>query len=593
MDGDEASREALTRVLSTSGYVPIAARSVDDARAVLQDRRHPPPAAVVVHLSWSTADHLRLVRELRRQEASRAAGETGEAAGPRRLPPRVPVLVVGGQLTPQERLAALEAGADDVLTKPVAPSELLACVRRHLQARRTEGEAYRRAARLRALHDASLLLAAPVAATPEAVASLLGSIISGAVACLGGRDGRLVLADDPAWQDLVPGTDPADGLIRVEQQRRLHRVRWRPDETTQHVLATGELLAISHTLVGDGFGPYPHLAERGIGSFVLAPLRAGGRTLGVLTVSFREPGELDDEDREVLELFAAHAAMALERVRLLLVERERQAQTARLVATLAQQEAEAAALRDLDRLKNELLSTVSHELRTPLTVIYGYAQRLQARATVLDAATIAEMGGRIQASAARLKRLIDDLLDFASLERQALRLQLEPFDLVALLREVVAGFRQQPGGRRLQTRLPTHLPVYADRARVAQVVSNLLVNALTYALTGRVTVRAMPDGTVARVEVRDRGPGIAPEEQARVWQKFVRGTQVARFDLAPGSGIGLALVKALVEAQGGRVGLESTPGRGACFWFELPLSAAPVSPASPAAPIASTASASE
>jgi signal transduction histidine kinase len=119
--------------------------------------------------------------------------------------------------------------------------------------------------------------------------------------------------------------------------------------------------------------------------------------------------------------------------------------------------------------------------------------------------------------------------------------------------------------------------------RVAQAVYNLLANAQKYAPEGPITLRAelvqsqsgdLPD--TVRVEVEDHGPGISPEEQPRVWQKFYRGRDVSGLNLAPGAGIGLAIVKALVEAQQGHVGLESRPGQGAHFWIELPAAEGPL-----------------
>ncbi len=173
----------------------------------------------------------------------------------------------------------------------------------------------RGAERLRALHEAALELAAPVPAEPAAIAALLSRIAERAVADVDGYDGRLVLAEDPAWGDLVPGSRPADGYILLDHTGRLSRTPQRVEGATLHVLATGETVCVDDTLAETPFGRYPQLAEAGIRSFVLVPLRASGRILGVLGVSFRVPGPLPPPDREALHLFAAHAAAALERVR--------------------------------------------------------------------------------------------------------------------------------------------------------------------------------------------------------------------------------------------------------------------------------------
>jgi signal transduction histidine kinase len=230
----------------------------------------------------------------------------------------------------------------------------------------------------------------------------------------------------------------------------------------------------------------------------------------------------------------------------------------------------------LDRLKDELLSTISHELRTPLTVIHGYSQRLAARARHLSPERVEASARAIAASSAQLTRLVGDLLDFERMQRGEVQVEVAEFDLAAALRNLLQELRQRAGGERLEGQIPPLLLVHGDRERARQIVTNLVENALKYALEGPIVLRATRRenlsgaGRVVRVEVIDHGPGIPQREQARVWEKFFRGSDVAGFNRVPGSGIGLAVVKALVEAQAGRVGLESTPGQGATFWFELP-----------------------
>jgi signal transduction histidine kinase len=356
------------------------------------------------------------------------------------------------------------------------------------------------------------------------------------------------------------------------------------------VLATGEFVSVPDTrrpleaVAGGGgagpaardalrpsrFGVYPQLAGRGVRAFAVAPLGVGGRVLGALAVNFARPGPLREGDREVLELFAAHAAAALERARL---AAERRAAR----RDLAAREAEAAALRELDRLKNEFVSTISHELRTPLTVVHGYAQLLTERARALNPAAVAAHAGRILAATTQLARLVQDLLEFARLERGEVAVHPQDGDLVPVLRATLTDLQRQAGGERLVAELPPSLPARADPMRVAQAVANLLDNALKYAPEGPIVLRGRPAEGAARavrVEVEDQGPGIPPAEQPRVWERFFRGAGVAELHPARGSGIGLAVVKAVVEAQAGRVGLESAPGRGARFWIELPAAGA-------------------
>jgi signal transduction histidine kinase len=255
---------------------------------------------------------------------------------------------------------------------------------------------------------------------------------------------------------------------------------------------------------------------------------------------------------------------------------------------LARHETQEAALRDLDRHKDELLATVAHELRTPLTVIQGYAEWLQLQMQVPartpprpgaagapEGAALERSATAIRTSSAHLARVVQDLADFGRAERGGVTVEPADVDLAPVLDELLSGLRHDRAGARLTWELPPRLPVRADRARVAQMVTNLVENALKYAPEGPIVVRAGAAWAApgVRVEVEDRGPGIPPGERTQVWEKFYRGARVTAAPAA-GSGIGLAVVKALAQAHGGRVGVESAAGGGARFWFELPAPAA-------------------
>jgi signal transduction histidine kinase len=250
---------------------------------------------------------------------------------------------------------------------------------------------------------------------------------------------------------------------------------------------------------------------------------------------------------------------------------------------LARRDAQFAAWRDLEHLKTEFMRSVSHELRTPLSLITGFSELLQGHAVSGKAdPEIVELATQIRANSQLLSRLVNDLLDFSRAERGEIAIQPQDFDAVPVLQELLSGLRLQADGVRLSAVLPAHLPVHADPDRVAQAVYNLITNAQKYAPYGPIVVRAamrqIRDGgqpEVGRIEVEDRGPGVPTHEQARVWERFYRGESVSGLNEVRGAGVGLALVKALVEAQGGQVGLESAPGQGARFWIELPAAQRP------------------
>src|SRR5262245_44601999 len=176
--------------------------------------------------------------------------------------------------------------------------------------------------RLRALHDAALQIAAPVSAEPSAVAALLARVVDRAAAAVGGRDGLLILADDPAWRDLVPDRE-GEGLLALRSGGEIYRQPVHPNGATNQVLRSGLSLTVPDTSAPTEPGAQSDLPERGIRALALVPLKSGDRVLGALSVGFGQPGELAEADAEALQLFGAHASAALERVRLMHVERAR------------------------------------------------------------------------------------------------------------------------------------------------------------------------------------------------------------------------------------------------------------------------------
>jgi signal transduction histidine kinase len=426
------------------------------------------------------------------------------------------------------------------------------------------------AARLRVLHGAALAMGAHVAAEPRAVARLLTEIVDQAAAAIGGRDGLLVLAHCPAWDDLPPGANPTDGQLVLSTGGRMRRQPMRHDGLSAFALETGQAAFVPDTSAGPPFGPYPELIARGIGSLAIVPLVAGGETLGALSLGFDRRGPLPAEDRDLLELFAAHAAAALERLKLVDAERRRAEEMARQGEEMARHEAEFAALRQLDHLKNEFIASISHELRAPLTLILGYAELLQSLGGTLPAETRVGMAGEVLDASKRLKEVVDNLLDFAQLQRGEIRLQPAVYDLAPDLEGAAARHGKAPGGERLRLDVPTELVVRADRDRLLVAIGHLVTNALRYAPAGPIVLRGRALDGAVRIEVEDAGPGIPADEQSRVWEKFYRGAAVAGLNVQPGGGVGLAIAKALIDAHGGRVGLESSPGRGTLVWLELP-----------------------
>jgi len=231
-------------------------------------------------------------------------------------------------------------------------------------------------------------------------------------------------------------------------------------------------------------------------------------------------------------------------------------------------------LRDLDRMKDLFLATVSHELRTPLNFITGFGSIL------LDGEDVPPLQEeqryllkKVMDGAYQLLTLVNDLLDYSRIRAGQLHLQVARIEPSAVLAELGAGFGPLAArkGLAFQADVPPGLPaVAADRMRLEQVARNLLANALKFTPAGgQVELRASAADGHLRVEVRDTGIGIAPDQHHRLFQHFsqVEGALGAR----GGTGLGLAISKSLVEAHGGTIGVESDLGAGSAFWFEVPI----------------------
>jgi signal transduction histidine kinase len=235
-------------------------------------------------------------------------------------------------------------------------------------------------------------------------------------------------------------------------------------------------------------------------------------------------------------------------------------------------------LKELDRLKDEFLSTVTHELRTPLTSIRALTEILYDNPDI-EAEQRQEFLGLVIKESERLTRLINQVLDMAKIEAGEIDWRVGPMDLAAAVEQAAAATSQlfRDKGIRLDVRIPPGLPpVSGDYDRLVQVVVNLLSNAAKFTPGGgTVAVALEPAGDSVRVTVTDSGPGIAPEHHAAIFDRF-RQVGDPMTEKPQGTGLGLAISKRIVEHLGGTIGVESEPGNGARFGFTVPVAVAAV-----------------
>jgi len=319
--------------------------------------------------------------------------------------------------------------------------------------------------------------------------------------------------------------------------------------------------------------------------FIVAPLLAGQRVIGVASAdnkTTRRP--ITPTSVELFTLVCQQLATALEEARLYAEGRAREAevaarnreltaaleQNACLVQTLERQSAE---LQAAGRHKSEFLANMSHELRTPLNAVIGFSEVLGEQMFGPLNAKQREYVNDIWTSGRHLLTLINDILDLAKIEAGRMRLDVVEFDLPTDIDGALT-FVREPAGRKgivlkatIDGRIRT---VCADERKIKQVLLNLLSNAIKFTPEGgRVEVRAIPADGAVEVSVRDTGVGIAPEDQATVFEEFRQvGPDPARQE---GTGLGLALCRRFVELHGGRIGVTSQVGAGSTFTFTIPV----------------------
>jgi PAS domain S-box-containing protein len=267
----------------------------------------------------------------------------------------------------------------------------------------------------------------------------------------------------------------------------------------------------------------------------------------------------------------------MERERLLAAEQAARTEAERARGALARQNADLLRLNErlveLDRLKDEFVALVSHELRTPLTSIRGYLELIRegkGGAITEKQEHFLEVMNR---NSERLLRLVSDLLFVAQAESGKVALELESLDLAEVAKESIDATRPLAAKRTIALNFAAadELPLSADRARLVQLLDNLLSNALKFTPEGgRVDVTLSAQNGHAVLEVADSGIGIPRAEQDRLFERFYRAS-TATAQAVPGTGLGLAIAKAIVDAHGGNIEVESDEGSGSLFRVELPV----------------------
>ena len=299
------------------------------------------------------------------------------------------------------------------------------------------------------------------------------------------------------------------------------------------------------------------LLQAGYRALLGVPLLHEEQVIGVLAVIRKTPGDFAPEVVDVLKTFATQSALAIQNARLFreIADKSRQLEAA-------------------SRHKSEFLANMSHELRTPLNAILGFSEVLAERMFGEVNEKQAEYLQDILSSGRHLLSLINDILDLSKVEAGRLELELGRFHLPTALDNALTLVRERAtrhGITLTQTVDPGVADIVADERKVKQILLNLLSNAVKFTPEGgRVGLTATAADGVITIAVSDTGIGIAPEDQAAIFEEF---RQVGRDDTRTqeGTGLGLTLAKKFVELHGGRIWLQSQVGHGSTFSFTLPV----------------------
>ena len=294
----------------------------------------------------------------------------------------------------------------------------------------------------------------------------------------------------------------------------------------------------------------------GFRALLVVPLFARDRVIGALVVRRKAPGTFPENTVDLLKTFAAQSVLAIQNARLFteIDEKSRQVEIA-------------------SQHKSQFLANMSHELRTPLNAILGYTELILDNIYGETPDKMREVLDRLHANGKHLLGLINDVLDLSKIEAGQLTLDLADYSLKEVVHTVFTAVESLATGKKLTltTDVAPNLPVgHGDERRLAQVLLNLVGNAIKFTDQGGVAIKAaMSDGSFT-VAVRDTGPGITPSDQDKIFGEFQQADNAAT-KRKGGTGLGLSIAKRIIGMHGGRIWVESDVGKGSTFAFTIPV----------------------
>ena len=392
-----------------------------------------------------------------------------------------------------------------------------------------------------------------ISQSPTDVQPVLKVVAEAALRFCGAPDVMIALREG---NEIV--TAAHDGALHAELGRRRAIER---NNISGRAILDGATIHIPDSTAldpGDFAGALEMSRERGWRAALAVPMLGEGGAAGTIMLRKTEPGPFTARQIELLETFAAQAVIAIENVRLFteIQEKSRQLEIA-------------------SQHKSQFLANMSHELRTPLNAIIGYTEMMADGLYGDVSEKAAGVLERVQKNGRHLLDLINDVLDLSKIEAGQLVLALEPYSVAEIVASVLAATESlaKAKGLVLGSTVPPGLPTgTGDARRLTQVLLNLVGNAIKFTDSGSVEMRVERVGDAFEVSVVDTGFGIAPADQAKIFEEFQQVDNSSTRKKG-GTGLGLSISRRIVELHGGRISVESEEGRGSTFKIVLPIDA--------------------
>jgi signal transduction histidine kinase len=524
VDDDDVDRMAVRRSLKASG-IEADITEAGDANAALESIRAVRFDCALFDFQMPGSDGLELLRTLR-----------ADGIG-------IPVIVLTGYGDEQTAVELMKAGASDYLPKnSLTPERLGQSLRSVLRVHEAEIEAGKAEDQLR-------LYATQLRSLAQAAIEINSTLAADAMLQVATESARRILSARRAETRLTEETLSTGAMrgLTTQQAAAIWHAAEEEDEPTFWTDVTREMQSANlQTLTAEGLDA---LMEEVSSNTLVAPLVGrNGRTMGVIQLWEKKEGKFNESDEAILTQLAQMCSVALENARLY------------------------KAAQEATRARDDLVAIVSHDLRNPVHTINMAAAFLLEIAPADDRrVTSRRQLEVIQRAANRANRLISDLLDVARIQAGGLAVEPASVEVRSLMQEAVDSATPLATANQLTLQRVAEddvTTVFSDRDRVLQVFANLIGNAIKFTPKGgEITLRAELAGGDVRFAVCDTGPGIPPEHLPHVFDRYWQAKSTAKL----GTGLGLSIAKGIVEAHGGKIFVESEPGRGASFIFTLPV----------------------